>query len=38
MNDLLSLSTHLTEDGNKPITFAGVENKMSILNFKTDVF
>ena len=38
LNDLLSFSIYLINDDNKPITFAGGENKINILNFKTNVF
>ena len=38
LNDLISFSMHLLDDNNKQITFAKKEKKISILNFKIDVF
>ena len=38
MNDLLSFNINLLDDNNKQITFAENEKKISILNFKIDVF
>ena len=38
INDLLIFSINLLDDNNKQITFAENEKKISILNFKTDVF
>ena len=38
LNDLLSFSINLLDDNNKQITFADNEKKISILNFKIDVF
>ena len=38
LNDLLDFSINLIDDKNKEIEFASNEKKISILNFKTDVF
>ena len=38
LNDLLSFSINLTDDRNKETTFEENEKKISILNFKIDVF
>ena len=38
LNDLLLFSIHLINGDNTPITFTVGENKISILNFKTEVF
>ena len=38
LNNLLNFSINLTDDHNKQITFEENEKKVSILNFKTDVF
>ena len=37
-NDLLNFSVNLIDDHNKKITLEDNENKINILNFKTDVF
>ena len=37
-NDLLNFSINLIDDHNKKITLEDNENKINILNFKTDVF
>ena len=38
LNDLLDFSINLIDDKNKEIEFGSNEKKISILNFKTDVF
>ena len=38
LNDLLSFSIYLRDDKNKEIEFNSGEQKISILNFQTDVF
>ena len=38
LNDLLNSSLNLIDDDNKSITFNSREQKMSILNFKIEVF
>ena len=38
LNDLLNFSINLIDDHNKQITFQENEKKVSILNFKIDVF
>ena len=38
LTDSLSFSMYLSDDNNKEITFEDNEKKISILNFKTDVF
>ena len=38
LNDLLSFSIYLLDKNNNRITFPDEEKKISILNFKTDVF
>ena len=38
LNDLLSFSKYLLDDNNKKITFEDNEKKISILDFKIDVF
>ena len=38
LNDLLNFSINLTDDHNKEIEFASNEKKISISNFKIDVF
>ena len=38
LNDLLNFSINLIDDHNKQITFEENEKKISILNFKTNVF
>ena len=38
LNDLSSFSIYLLDDYNKEITFEDNEKKISILNFKIDVF
>ena len=38
LNDLLNFSINLRDDYNKQITFEENEKKVSILDFKTDVF
>ena len=38
LNDLLSFSIYLLDDCNKEITFEDNKKKISILNFKIDVF
>ena len=38
LNDLLSFSIYLLDYNNKEITFEDNEKKISILNFKIDVF
>ena len=38
LNDLLSFSIYLLDENNNRITFPDEEKKISILNFKTDVF
>ena len=38
LSDLLNFSINLIDDHNKQITFEENEKKISILNFKTDVF
>ena len=37
-NDLLNFSINLIDDHNKKITLEDNEDKINILNFKTDVF
>ena len=38
LNDLLNFSINLIDDKNKQISFTSGENKITILNFKIDVF
>lgn len=38
LNDLLSFSMNLLDDNNKQITFEDNEKKISVLNFKIDIF
>ena len=38
LNYLLNFSINLIDDKNKPINFTSGENKITILNFKMDVF
>ena len=38
LDDLLSVSIYLIDDDNKLTEFVSSKNKISILNFKTDVF
>ena len=38
LNDLLNFSINLIDDNNKTIEFNTGETKISILNFKTEVF
>ena len=38
LNNLLSFSIYLIHDNNKPIEFTNDENKISISNFKIDIF
>ena len=38
LNDLLSFSINLLDDNNKEITFEDNQKKISILNFKINVF
>ena len=38
LKDFLSFSIYLLDDNNKETTFEDIEKKISILNFKIDVF
>ena len=38
LNDLLNFSIYLLDDNNKEITFEDKKKKISILNFRIDVF
>ena len=38
LNDLLNFSIYLIDDNNEKITFENNEKKISILNFKIDIF
>ena len=38
LNDLLNFSTYFLDNNNNGITFPDGEKKISILNFKIDVF